>query len=249
MLFCACGTSSDKVEHLFQDSTVVYIPLKPDVTEVAPTVTVPSEPEPTLLPAETTSAPTNADADISSSPTTAAKPSSGKSSSGTTVSQKPASAATTEPASTEPAETQMPVTEPRTSSVYDITGYAVSALEQAVAAQINACRTEAEVESLALNATLCAIAAVRAYEVCLSWSHTRPSGAQWQSVLSDYGFGYCNAAEALAYTAGFDAVSIVSKWMNADSTLADILNADFTTVGVGIHSVDGTMYIAAIFTG
>lgn len=157
--------------------------------------------------------------------------------------------ADTEPPEAEETETEPPETQSPEAAIYDISDYVAGGLEYGVVDQINACRTEEGLEPLSMSGTLCGIASVRAYEVCLSWSHTRPNGSEWQSVLSDYGYGYGAAEEDLVHTAGFDAASIVSKWMDSDSSRADILSADFTTIGVGVYSVDGTVFLAAIFVG
>lgn len=146
-------------------------------------------------------------------------------------------------------ETEPPATQSPEEAVYDISDYAVGGLEYGVVEQINACRAAEGLEPLSMSGTLCGIASVRAYEVCQSWSHTRPNGSGWQSVLSDYGYGYGAAAEDLVHSAGFDAASIVAKWMGSDGSKADILSADFTAIGVGVYNVDGTTFIAAIFVG
>lgn len=155
----------------------------------------------------------------------------------------------TELPETEVPETEPPATQSPEEAVYDISDYAAGGLEYGVVEQINACRAEAGLEPLSMSGTLCGIASVRAYEVCLSWSHTRPNGSGWESVLSDYGYGYAAAAEDLVHSAGFDAASIVSKWMGSDGSRADILSADFTSIGVGVYNTGGTTFLAAIFVG
>lgn len=233
--------------------------------------------EPTQGSSKATTSTKSTSTKSSSSKTSGSKTSSGTSGSKTTTkaTEPPATAApATEPPVTEPPETQPPVTEsveteppatepsetappetepPETVSpeaaIYDISDYAAGGLEYAVVDQINACRAEEGLDALSMSGTLCGIASVRAYEVCLSWSHTRPNGSGWQSVLSDYGYGYGTAAEDLVHTAGFDGAAIVSKWMSSDGSRADILSADFTTIGVGVYSVDGTVFLAAIFVG
>lgn len=251
---------------------------EPTETEAATEeVTVPEETEaetqaPTEATEETTAKKTT------TTKSTSSKTTSSKSSSNKTTSNKTSTKAT-EPPATQPPETQPPVTEPEETApleteppatevpetevpeteppatqspeeaVYDISDYAVGGLEYGIVEQINACRTAEGLEPLSMSGYLCGIASVRAYEVCLSWSHTRPNGSGWQSVLSDYGYGYSVAAEDLVHSAGFDAASIVGKWMGSDGSCADILSADFTTIGVGVYNAGGATFIAAIFVG
>lgn len=160
----------------------------------------------------------------------------------------------TEPPETTPAETEPPFTDPPETEVpeagnYDASGYSPGSLEYAVAEQINVCRAEAGLEPLLMDGGLSGVASVRAYEVSVSWSHTRPNGRGWQTVLPDYGWDYSAAAEELAHVAGFDAASVVSKWINADSSKADLLNPELTTIGIGIYTLEGTIFLAAIIIG
>ena len=270
LMLPGCSPAPQESEQLFYGDTVVNIPLNPETEEPTQmTETVPAETEAETEPAtEPTQASTQTATKTTTTKSTSSKTTSSKTTSSKTTTKATEPPATeppvTEPPATEPPETEPPVTEPPATeppateppatespeaAIYDISDYAAGGLEYAVVDQINACRAEEGLEPLSMSGTLCGIASVRAYEVCLSWSHTRPNGSGWQSVLSDYGFGYSTAAEDLVHTAGFDGASIVSKWMGSDGSRADILCADFTTIGVGIYSVDGTVFLAAIFVG
>lgn len=270
IILTGCTGTTQNVEQLFNSDTVVDIPLNPEPTEteaVTEEVTVPEETE-----AETQT-PTEATGETTAKKPTSKKSTSSKSSSNKTTSSKTTSNKTptkateppatqppvTEPEETVPPETETPETEvPETEppvpqspeeAIYDISDYAVGGLEYGIVEQINACRTAEGLEPLSMSGYLCGIASVRAYEVSLSWSHTRPSGSGWQSVLSDYGYGYSVAAEDLVHSAGFDAASIVGKWMGSDGSRADILSADFTTIGVGVYNAGGATFVATIFVG
>lgn len=238
LLMAGCGSSRPEAERLFQSDTVVNIPLNPEETAAPTEETAPEETasEETEVPTETVPEETKA----------AATSSSKSSGSKATSSAKPAA---TQPPETEPPVTEPPQTEATQPPVFDISGYTPGSLEYAVAEQINACRTDAGLEPLSFSGTLCGIASVRAYEICQSWSHTRPDGNGWITVLSDYGFGYSTAAEELAHTTGYDAPSIVNKWMGAESNSADLLNPAYTTIGVGVYSANGSVFLAAILAG
>ena len=142
-----------------------------------------------------------------------------------------------------------PVTEPpEPAMTYDPSGYRAGSLDRAVAEAVNAERQTAGLDALPLDARLSAIASVRARELAVSWSHTRPDGSGWQTVLGQYGYGYARAAENLWFGTG-GGTAIVEKWMGSEAHRETILS-DHTAIGVGSYtSPDGVTYVAAIFAG
>lgn len=114
-----------------------------------------------------------------------------------------------------------------------------------IAADIQACRQAAGLEELTLDEGLCAIAAIRAGELAVRWSHTRPDGSEWQTLLARYGYGSTGAAESLWF--GTDGSEAVARWMAAGG---ENILGDFHAFGVGSHiTADGLIYVAVIFTG
>ena len=160
----------------------------------------------------------------------------------------------TEPAETEslptlPSVTVPPETVPETEPPYDPSSYAVGSLEYAILAEINAARVTEGIPELTLRTRLCGIAAVRAGEVSRTWSHNRPDGSYYTSVLSEYGQSYGTSAEHLCYVSGSgDGDAIVSKWMNGENR-DSLLSAGFTTVGIGVYRSGGVTYVACILIG
>lgn len=154
----------------------------------------------------------------------------------------------TEPSTDSTEETEAP-TEPE-KDPYDISGHTVGSLEYGIHAAINAERTAAGLPELSLDGSLCAIASVRAYECSLYWSHTRPNGSDWSTVLSAYGYGgYSCAAENLLQSSdGMDAAGAVAIWASSDSHREKMCNPAFTRLGVGVYTSDGMIYLACIFT-
>ena len=251
LFLSGCGLSKTEAQGLFLSDTVVNIPLNPEEETVPAEESIPEETSPEITAEATETIPEETKAPVSSSKATGGSKSSG---SKTSSSAKPSAPKATEPPATEAPETEPPVAEPVQTEateppVFDISGYSPGSFEYAVAEQINACRADAGLDPVSVNVTLCGIASLRAWEISQSWSHTRPNGNGWKSVLSDYGFGYGCAAEELANTVGYNSDAVVSKWMCAESNSADILNPDFTTIGVGIYSADGVIYLAAILAG
>ena len=150
----------------------------------------------------------------------------------------------TEPVATEPPATEPPATEP---PLYDISDYAVSDLEYAMLDRINEYRMEADLEELWLDEYLCAIASCRSYESNLVWSHTRPDGRGYWTVLEDYGYGGGAAGELLGYSTG-DAAAVVDKWMSSESH-RNLLLGSSSTVGIGIYYAGGVIYVACLLIG
>lgn len=152
----------------------------------------------------------------------------------------------TEPPATEPPETESPATEP---PMYDIFGYTLGALEYAMLEQINAHREDAGLSALALDERLCAIASCRSYEVSLVWSHTRPDGRHFATVLDDYGYGTGSAEELLVYVSGFaDGTAMADRWMQSDSH-RQLLLGSWSNAGIGVYDANGFVYVTCLLIG
>lgn len=249
---CA-GTSH--AEHPFRVDTVVRIPVNPtQPSETQPeTSEIPRTDAPTQ-PAECTSQPVQSTQEPD---TGSSRKASGKTARHTSTSSEKATlppqetqAPPTQPQETQAPPTQPPETQPTEPETleYDISGYVVGNLEYAVQEQINACRAEANLAALSMDTRLCAIASVRAYEASVSWSHTRPDGRGYGTVLADYGYGAGRVGENLAYSGAFSAKEIVDKWMESEGTRQNLLG-DFATVGIGIYNSGGLTYLACLFVG
>lgn len=163
------------------------------------------------------------------------------------VTEPPATeSAATEPPATEPPVTEPPETEP---PLYDISGYAVGYLEYAILDQINAHRADAGLDALQMDEYLCAIASCRSYEVSLVWSHTRPDGRSFATVLDDYGYGAGGAEELLVYALGFaDGTAMADRWMQSDAH-RQLLLGSWSTAGIGVYDANGYIYVTCLLVG
>ncbi len=112
---------------------------------------------------------------------------------------------------------------------------------------VNQYRASAGLSAVTLDDDLCGAAQVRAKEIRTSFSHTRPDGTSCFSVLGERGISYRGAGENIAYGQS-DAEEVMTAWMNSDGHRANILNASFTRLGVGVYSAGGTLYFAQMFT-
>lgn len=101
--------------------------------------------------------------------------------------------------------------------------------------RINAERKKAGVSPLSLDNELTYVAGIRAEEIKKSYSHTRPDGRICYTVLSDNNISYkSSAGENIAY--GYkDYSAVMDAWMKSQGHKDNILNKNFTKVGIGIY--------------
>lgn len=78
---------------------------------------------------------------------------------------------------------------------------------------------------------------IRAVEIADYFSHTRPDGTSCGTVLDDYGIGWNWRGENIAYGYG-SAASVTNAWMNSDGHRANILNENYTHLGVGLYGTN-----------
>ena len=234
----------------FQPDTIVDIPLEPTQAETQPTepeTEAPTETEPVteILTEPATEKPTEQPKKSSSSGS-----SNKKSNSTTKPTEKPTEAVKQTEPPTEPATE--PPTEPETEAPTDpiVSSYSPTSLDYAFVDAINAQRVEADLPALSMDSRLCIAAAQRACELPISWSHTRPDGRDFTTVLHDLGYGFSCATENLYNTdLSFSAGSIVARWMNSDIYRANLLAESATSIGVANHTADGFTYIAVFIVG
>ncbi len=110
------------------------------------------------------------------------------------------------------------------------------AMAQEVLALVNNQRAAAGLSALTWNNGLEKDAQVRAQECEQSFSHTRPNGTDWWTVDSNLMYG-----ENLAYNYN-DAASVVAAWMASPTHKANILNGQYTTIGVAAYQTSGGIW-------
>lgn len=122
-----------------------------------------------------------------------------------------------------------------------MTGFAQNNTEAEVIAKVNEIRVANGLNTLRYDASLEASAAVRANELTVRFSHTRPDGSDWYSVNPDLMYGE-NLAD------GYNtADAVVNAWMASPEHKANILKSDFTTVAVSTAVKNGKTYWAQEF--
>ena len=103
---------------------------------------------------------------------------------------------------------------------------------------VNAERLSAGLSALRTTPALNAVAQVRAKEASTSFSHTRPDGTSCFTALKEGGVSYRAAGENIAKGSPTPA-RVMEGWMNSAGHKANILNGNFTTIGIGYY-VDNT---------
>ena len=129
----------------------------------------------------------------------------------------------------------------------DNTGSMQGDFASQVAALVNAERAKYGLSALTVDTNVQQAALVRAKETAQSFSHTRPNGSSFSTALTEAGVSYRTAGENIAYGQSTPQ-QVMNAWMNSSGHRANILNANYTTIGVGYTVINGTAYWAQLFT-
>lgn len=112
---------------------------------------------------------------------------------------------------------------------------------------VNVERAKVGLHALTIDTGVTAAANIRAKEIVTSFSHTRPDGRKFSTVLTDNGIRYTGAGENIAWGQR-SPEEVVSAWMNSEGHRANILNAKYTKIGVGYLNASGRNYWVQLFT-
>lgn len=112
---------------------------------------------------------------------------------------------------------------------------------------VNIERNKAGLSNLTTTSSLTAAANKRAQETKTSFSHTRPNGTKFSTVLQEYGVSYRAAGENIAYGQR-SPQEVVTGWMNSPGHRANILNGSFNKIGIGVYQSGGVIYWSQLFT-
>ena len=124
---------------------------------------------------------------------------------------------------------------------------AVKSYVEQVVALVNIERAKVGLPALTMSEDLNRAAQIRARETVQSFSHTRPNGSSFSSVLKENGISYRGAGENIAWGQRTPE-AVVNAWMNSEGHRANILNKNYTSIGVGYHLNGSTPYWAQLFT-
>ena len=149
------------------------------------------------------------------------------------------------PESTRPSSSVPASSRPASS---DMSGVSLPYAEQVIQL-VNQERAREGLGALTINRSAAAAAQTRAREIVESFSHTRPDGTSFSTALAEHGVGYRRAGENIAWGQKTP-VQVMDAWMNSPGHRANILNADFTSIGVGYYQdASGRPYWTQLFIG
>lgn len=124
---------------------------------------------------------------------------------------------------------------------------ALSYAEQVVKL-VNEERAKVGLHALKIDTEVSSAAMIRAQEIQTSFSHTRPDGRKFSSVLTDNNIRFTGAGENIAW-GQTSPEKVMEAWMNSEGHRANILNAKFTKIGVGhLQNAAGRNYWVQLFT-
>lgn len=81
----------------------------------------------------------------------------------------------------------------------------------------------------------------RAAEIAQKFSHKRPDGSSCFSILDEYDMFYMAAGENIAYGSS-TAEGVVEQWMNSEGHRENIMNPNYSYLGVGYYKTDESNY-------
>ena len=114
---------------------------------------------------------------------------------------------------------------------------------------VNAERAKEGLSPLSIDTNVQAAAMVRAKECEERFSHTRPDGTSFATALKEQNVSYKRAGENIAWGQR-SPKEVMKAWMNSSGHRANIMNPNFTTIGVGYYeNANGTDYWCQLFTG
>lgn len=141
-------------------------------------------------------------------------------------------------------ETETPDNKPDT----EIPGQEQLSFAEQVVELVNAERAKEGLASLTIDKKVQAAAQVRAVEIKTSFSHTRPNGSSFATALKEQGVTYRRSGENIAWGQRTPQ-EVVNAWMNSSGHRANIMNENFTKIGVGYYQHNGVNYWSQLFIG
>ena len=98
---------------------------------------------------------------------------------------------------------------------------------------VNAERKKRGISSLSVSNKLSSAASIRANELTQKFSHTRPDGRSYISAAESLGYTFSYIGENIA-SGQNSPQDVMNIWMNSPGHRANILNPEYTEIGVGL---------------
>lgn len=123
-----------------------------------------------------------------------------------------------------------------------------SAFAAEVVKLVNEQRKQAGLSELSVNTNISSAALTRAKEIEKSFSHTRPNGTNFGTVLTENNVSFKGSGENIAW-GQTTPQQVMEGWLNSPGHRANILNPKFTSIGVGHYqNSKGVNYWTQLFT-
>lgn len=112
---------------------------------------------------------------------------------------------------------------------------------------VNEERAKENLTPLIIDETIETAALIRASEIQTRFSHTRPDGSSFSTALQETGTVFRSTGENIAWGQKTPQ-EVVTAWMNSSGHRANIMNPDFSRIGVGhLTNADGISYWVQLF--
>lgn len=144
---------------------------------------------------------------------------------------------TRKPVVTEPPEIEYPTV---TTTILTVEDEEDKAFETELLRLVNAERSEKDLPTLKYSKELAKAADVRARELTVAFSHTRPDGTTCFTV-SEYVYGENIASGQTA------PASVINSWMNSQGHKDNILNETYKSAAIGCYNDGETYYWVLLF--
>lgn len=116
-----------------------------------------------------------------------------------------------------------------------------------VVSLVNVERAKEGLGALSIDSAMEQAATVRAQEIQTSFAHTRPNGTGYFTALTEAGVDYRASGENIAWGQKTPE-EVVHVWMNSPSHRANIMNRNFSRIGVGhLQNGNGVSYWVQLF--
>lgn len=106
---------------------------------------------------------------------------------------------------------------------------------------INAERTKNNLAPFKKLDAITEIANVRAWELSVSFGHSRPDGSSAADLLYGMGLNYSHIGENIA-AGQATPEEVVEAWMNSAPHRKNILSEDYIYMGIGFYNIPGSLY-------
>lgn len=99
------------------------------------------------------------------------------------------------------------------------------------------------------NSNLQKAAEIRAQEIASFFSHQRSDGSDYLTVVNQCGVRYSACGENIAMGTNLDAEGAMNLWRNSKGHLKNMVNRNFSEVGIAAYRVGENIYWVQLFVG